>query len=84
MNNCIYISIPESSSSHGLEFILEACKRTKSIRTNAAIDSIIGIALGNTHGSCLPVALSEDLFPSKSQVICSLDIVDTGFIATLK
>lgn len=42
------------------------------------------MALGRTHGSCLPVALSVTLFPLRSHVDCSLEIVETGFIATLK
>ena len=50
----------------------------------AAIASTTGTALGNTHGSCRPRAVSLVGFPSKSTVSCSIRRVATGLKATRK
>jgi hypothetical protein len=55
-----------------------------SIITNAAMASTMGTALGNTHGSCRPVALSEVSAASVLTVCCVLLMVETGLNAHRK
>ena len=50
----------------------------------AAMASTMGTALGNTHGSCLPLAFMVVSTPSMFTVCCSINRVATGLKATLK
>lgn len=52
--------------------------------TIADIDSTIGGALGNTHGSCLPLASKIASLPYISHVFYGFPIVETGLKATVK
>ena len=64
-----------------------SCKFFKFIKiwsrtTRATIDSTIGTALGNTQGSCLPLAANVVASPRALMVCCSLRIVAVGLKAT--
>ena len=55
----------------------------KSARISAVIASIIGTALGNTEGSCLPSILNSTNSPFLFNEFCLILMLDTGLNAVL-
>ncbi len=64
--------------------VLDCWRSIWSAKTNAAIASTIGTALGTTHGSCRPFAFNKHCSPSNLQVTCVLPMVAGGLKATRK